>query len=58
MDTVASLRHAIDVTTRRIDRALDRRDQRMFIISCQHRAQLLYRLAAVEDEAAGEQVPA
>jgi hypothetical protein len=58
VDTPDSVRRALEVVTRRIDRALDRNDRRMFVISCQHRMQLLHRLAAIEDETAGEQVPA
>jgi len=50
-DTPEDLRRALDVVTRRIDRALDRNDRRLFIICCQHRTQLLHRLAEAEDKA-------
>lgn len=52
MDTPDSLRRALEVVDRRINRALDRRDERWFVIGCQHRTQLLHRLAAMEDDAA------
>jgi hypothetical protein len=57
VDTPDSLRRALEVVDRRINRALDRRDQRWFVIGCQHRTQLLHRLAAMEDDAV-EQVAA
>lgn len=49
------LRLQLHTVGRRIDRFLDNRDKRGFIISCQQRAQLLHRLAVAEataDEAA------
>lgn len=58
MDTPDSLRVALKVVARRIDRALDRSDERMFVLSCQHRTQLLHRLAAIEDEAEQQAQPA
>lgn len=58
MDTPDSLRRALEVVARRIDRALDRNDRRMFTLSCQHRAQLLRQLAAIEDETEQQAAPA
>jgi hypothetical protein len=58
VDTPDSLRRALEVVSRRIDRALDRNDQRMFTLSCQHREQLLHRLAGIEDEITEQAAPA
>jgi hypothetical protein len=56
-DTPDYLHRQLETVHRRIDWHLDRNNRVGFVIACQHRTQLLTRLARLEDTA-GEQVPA
>lgn len=57
-DSEDIIRVQLEVIARRIDRHLDNRDQRLFVYACQHRAQLLRRLSALQDEAEQQAQPA
>jgi hypothetical protein len=56
-DTPDYLHRQLDAVHRRIDWHLDHKNHAGFVIACQHRMQLLARLARLE-ASAGEQVPA